>query len=270
MVRRLTSALQRRAGPALGDSPATSDRLQVLAQVFATSSATLLETLPVGHPTVVLDLGCGPGHSTRLLRERFKSADVTGADISAAHLAEAATLVPSARFVRHDVTTMPLPRAPVELAYGRLLLAHVRHPARLVASWTGQLVARGWLVLEDVEWIRTDDTVFLAYLELASALLRSQDTELYAGQLLAAMPSPRGTAVVHTGVATVEPTVAQAAAMFVLDLTALRGEALARIGVDDRTVDELDEALTSRLQDGRRDVITWGMRQVALRRWGGR
>jgi len=124
--------------------------------------------------------------------------------------------------VRHDVTTMPFPRAPVELAYGRLLLAHVRHPARLVESWTGQL--------------------------------------------LAAMPSPRGTAVVHADVDTVEPSVAQAAAVFVLDLTALRGEALACIGVDDRAADELDEALTSRLRDGRRGVITWGMRQVALRR----
>jgi SAM-dependent methyltransferase len=270
MVRRPTSSLTRREDGKADLGAATSDRLQIAAQVFAGSSASLLETLPVGHPTAVLDLGCGPGHSTKLLAERFTSAEVTGVDVSAGYLADAAMLVPTARFVRHDVTTMPLPRAPLELVYGRMVLAELDRPVELVESWSSQLVERGWLVLEDLEWVRADDPAFLSYLELAATTLRAQGRELYAGQLLAAMAPPRGTAVVRAAVSTVTPTAAQSAAMFMLDLAARREQVLSRGLRTEQELDEVEAALAPFLRDTRRSVVTWGVRQMALRRWGGR
>ncbi len=269
MVRRTTTPRRPRGDePAI--VPAASDRLQIAAQIFAPSTVALLDALPAGHPTAVLDLGCGPGHSTKLLAERFTSAEVTGADISAGFLAEAASLVPAARFVRHDVTATPLPRAPLELAYGRLVLADLGHPVGLVERWASQLVERGWLVLEDLEWIRTDEPAFLGYLDVAALSRRAEGKELYAGQLLAAMAPPRGTAVVHAAVRTVTPTAAQVAAMSMLDLAARRDQILTSGTHSEQELDEVEAALAPFLRDARRTVVTFGVRQTALRRWGGR
>jgi trans-aconitate 2-methyltransferase len=49
----------------------------------------LLARVPVTAPTLVVDLGCGPGTLTRTLRERWPAADVLGVDSSEAMIAQA-------------------------------------------------------------------------------------------------------------------------------------------------------------------------------------
>ena len=50
----------------------------------------LLDRIPLGAPGVIYDLGCGSGHLTRLLAERWSSSEVYGLDHSPQMLAEAA------------------------------------------------------------------------------------------------------------------------------------------------------------------------------------
>src|SRR5579863_37803 len=109
---------------AYGDNPVALRRLLLLAKVFAPCSKTLLERLPLHEPGVVIDLGCGPGETTRLLFDHFPRAQTIGIDASPEFVCAAAARQPRAiSFVVGDVTRTPFSGAPADLIYARLLLA---------------------------------------------------------------------------------------------------------------------------------------------------
>lgn len=55
-------------------------------------------------PKRMIDIGCGPGNSTRVIAERFSGAAVTGADFSEAMLKAARENNPDIEFIRFDAT----------------------------------------------------------------------------------------------------------------------------------------------------------------------
>jgi trans-aconitate 2-methyltransferase len=63
----------------------------------------LLARIPHEARSLVFDMGCGPGNTTRLLRARWPAADLTGIDSSAEMLDRAAREVPGARWVQADL-----------------------------------------------------------------------------------------------------------------------------------------------------------------------
>lgn len=64
----------------------------------------LLATIPHSfQPKIVYDLGCGPGNSTILLKERWPQADVFGLDSSPNMLAEARASYPDLNFIEDDI-----------------------------------------------------------------------------------------------------------------------------------------------------------------------
>jgi trans-aconitate 2-methyltransferase len=90
-----------------------------------------------GWPRRVVDLGCGPGTSTRLIVERFPEAEVVGVDNSAAMLAEARRGLPGVRFERADIAEWAPDEAP-DLIFAndslQWLPDHERLFARLIAA----------------------------------------------------------------------------------------------------------------------------------------
>ena len=52
-------------------------------------SIDLVSRIDLGSPATIIDLGCGPGNSTRVLRERWPAARVTGLDSSTAMIEKA-------------------------------------------------------------------------------------------------------------------------------------------------------------------------------------
>lgn len=67
-----------------------------------TQPAIDLANMIKAEPREIIDIGCGPANSTRVLTERFPSAHITGADNSADMLAQAAISCPEADFIFLD------------------------------------------------------------------------------------------------------------------------------------------------------------------------
>ena len=81
----------------------------------------LLAQVPLQSVTNVVDLGCGAGNVTAILRQRFPNANVLGVDGSEAMLGKARTAVPSCHFVRADFATW-IPENPFDLIYSNAAL----------------------------------------------------------------------------------------------------------------------------------------------------
>lgn len=68
-------------------------------------SIDLVARIAVAQPRRIVDLGCGPGNSTRILRSRWPEADVLGLDSSAEMIAAATRAFPRGQWVQADVRT---------------------------------------------------------------------------------------------------------------------------------------------------------------------
>lgn len=64
----------------------------------------LLSRVPLDQPGTVVDLGCGPGNVTPLLRQRWPDAQLLGLDNSDEMLSRAHNAVPDASFEKIDIT----------------------------------------------------------------------------------------------------------------------------------------------------------------------
>jgi trans-aconitate 2-methyltransferase len=249
---------------AYGDNPVALQRLLLLAKVFRPSSEALLRHLPLHEPGVVIDLGCGPGETTRLLFERFPRARMIGIDASPKLVDAAAARQPRAiSFVVGDATRTPFPNAPADLIYARLLLAHLRKPTEVVSNWTEQLRPGGVLALEEVERILTEDQLFQDYLRIATSALRAHGTELFVGPTLNQMEPPTGTEMV-SAIHTLQPSSQDVASVFALNLDTLRQDQSIMANYSQQALDSIAGALGVRAKAMGGPPIAWEMRQVVL------
>ncbi len=63
----------------------------------------LANRIALNHPKYVLDVGCGPGNSTNVLRERFSDAEILGIDSSPDMIAKAQKQYPDMKFQLFNV-----------------------------------------------------------------------------------------------------------------------------------------------------------------------
>jgi SAM-dependent methyltransferase len=248
---------------AFGDSDLASRRLALLAEVFEPSSRAFLRRAGPSGAALAVDLGCGPGFTTRLLAETLAAARTTGMDTSESFLAQARAAVPACAFAAHDVGVVPFPTGPADLLYARFLLCHLPEPLAVLSRWAGQLRAGGRLLCEEVEWIRSEEPAFVDYLALVDQTLAARDQRLYIGEALAGALSG-GARRGSTELCELEVAPADAAGMFALNLETLGQDEVvrARYGAADLA------ALAARLEAIRGGAptasIRWGLRQVVV------
>lgn len=222
------SATIKDASYQFGDSELAAERLGLLAEVFASSSAEFLSGLGGRGPARILDAGCGCGHTTRLLAELFPTALVVGVDNSATFIQRAAS-APHERlqFLEADVSG-DLPGGPYDLVYARYLLAHLPRAFELVQSWAKTLAPDGRIALEENEWIETDEAVFSKYLAIVDRMLAAAGKDLYIGRRLAEYCSWDGLTTADSEVCRVPVDSARTAQMFLMNFRTWRHQDFVR------------------------------------------
>ena len=84
----------------------------------------LLSRIELAAPQLVIDLGCGPGNSTALLKQRWPNAAVTGLDSSANLLDAARRDHPGIDFAEGDIAAWA-PSEPSDVVFANASLFHV-------------------------------------------------------------------------------------------------------------------------------------------------
>ena len=198
------------------------------------------------------------------------SAQTTGAkatiglERSEAHLARAASsALEGTRFVAWDVTELPFPAGRADLIYARLLLAPLKEPREVALSWTTQLHEGGRLVVDEMEWIATEQPVLRTHLDLAASLVASAGAQMCAGPVLAGLNDVDGLRTRLGQITELPVPTARAAAMFAMSLAAWGQTAVAAGLCDRATIADLAAALSQLRSSPATGEITWGLHQAA-------
>lgn len=92
----------------------------------------LLAQVPLTNPRHIVDLGCGPGNSTAIVRERYPSASLTGMDSSPDMLNKARATLPDVTFSQADLATYtPPPGTAVDLLFSNAVFQWLPHATRI-------------------------------------------------------------------------------------------------------------------------------------------
>jgi SAM-dependent methyltransferase len=267
---------------AFGDSDLAAQRLELLAELFAEPTKAFIVQSQLefqsqsgkdagfssssSKPSLALDLGCGPGHTTRLLAELLQCEFTVGIDCSE-HFIELAKRFesPKISFLLHDVTQLPFPSGRPDLIYCRYLLSHLEDPQALVLKWVDQLTPGGLLLVEENERIETTNPAFRFYLEVVEDMLASRGARLYVGPVIDRVPETDRLKRQSSRIRPHRLPTHRAAAMFYMNIQTWKRDPFVTENYSTETMDGLEhdlQRLASRTGDA--IEIEWGLRQVAF------
>jgi len=148
-----------------GTSELAAQRLKSIGDFFNPLAQEFITEYLQPPAEIALDLGCGPGYTTRMLAE-------------ATHAKNA-----ECQFIKHDVTQTPFP-VKAGVIYARFILAHLKDICPIIERWVGELEAGGTLFIEEVEEIFTENPLFKKYLDVNEGLISTQGAVLFAGRIM--------------------------------------------------------------------------------------
>jgi trans-aconitate 2-methyltransferase len=99
-------------------------------------------------PTTVVDLGCGPGNLTTLLRARWPEAEIRGLDSSPEMVAKAHAVDPSISFEVADLRDWARDADPVDVLVSNATLQWVPGHLELLPSLVEAVAPGGWLAFQ--------------------------------------------------------------------------------------------------------------------------
>ncbi|HET7543565.1 MAG TPA: class I SAM-dependent methyltransferase [Polyangiaceae bacterium] len=254
-----------------GDGDVAAERLRLLARVFEPSSSRLLRSLGRPGGALALDLGCGPGSTTRLLAEHVESERVLGLDQSARLLAQATREQGSTRvsFLECDVSTPPftLPAAAATVLYSRFLLTHLREPAQVIRAWASVAEPNALLVLEETAFMTGEHSAFPRYYALVERMQAHYGQRMYIGRELAELTLCDEWSRESADISVAPLPAADMARLHWLNLSTWSNDAFAQQHYDRNQLSALGEELAQiAAGDISAPPVSCGIGQVVLRR----
>ena len=107
----------------------------------------LISRVSLAHPSRVIDLGCGPGNSTAMLRQRWPTAEVVGLDNSREMINAASQAHPDWTWVEGDIAAWTA-AAPFDLVFSNAALHWVANHAELMPHLLRQVGPQGALAIQ--------------------------------------------------------------------------------------------------------------------------
>ncbi|MGH7120630.1 MAG: trans-aconitate 2-methyltransferase [Acetobacteraceae bacterium] len=107
----------------------------------------LLARIPLAAPAQVIDLGCGAGNVTAMLKARWPEADILGVDASESMLASARQALPGCRFELADIARFEPARRP-DLIYSNAALHWLADHRKLFPRLVSELAPGGFLAVQ--------------------------------------------------------------------------------------------------------------------------
>jgi ubiquinone/menaquinone biosynthesis C-methylase UbiE len=154
-----TTETERPQAPyALGHTPEEYERLRMQARAWDTATGRLLDEVGLARGASCLDAGCGPGETMRAMAERVGPAGrVLGLDADPAIGEMTLAMLHGAghrqcAFQAQDITAAdPVPGAPFDLVYARLLLFHLAERTDVLARLWDAVTPGGHLLVQDYD-----------------------------------------------------------------------------------------------------------------------
>ncbi|HWA46276.1 MAG TPA: trans-aconitate 2-methyltransferase [Hypericibacter adhaerens] len=132
-------------------SPAKPDWQPALYKRFAGErerpALDLIQRVPLDRPDFILDVGCGAGNVTALLRERWPQSRLLGMDNSPAMLTAARRLLPEVAFVEGDAARWTPPEPP-DLLFTNAVLQWLPHHETLFPRLFGLVRPGGVMAVQ--------------------------------------------------------------------------------------------------------------------------
>ncbi len=188
-----------------GETDTAAQRLALLASAYQPATQAFLDEWGPREPEHAVDLGCGPGHTTRLVHRTLRPRWTTGVDASARFLQDAQRASEEGiEFVCHDVTQEPFPTASADVFFCRFLLTHLHDPGTALRTWAAAARPGARLLVQETAWLRADDPVIARYYEMLAALQSGYGQSSEVGAELEARVRSRGWKILSSRLAVIQ------------------------------------------------------------------
>jgi trans-aconitate 2-methyltransferase len=251
-----------------GDSDQARTRLRRLAELYEPETRELLQHSRVRSPRLAVDLGCGPGWSTRLLKEVVNADRTIGLDASERYVTDARGNHSSElEFQVHDIARAPFPIPAPDVLFCRFLLTHLSSPGEVLTTWASVAAPGSLLFIHETESLETDHPALRRYYEILAQLQRHYGQNLLIGSVLNACFENSGWRLVDSKRRILEKPAAKMAELHLANLRTWRHDEYARQSFDASEIDSLDASL-ARIVNGSENggVVLNAARQIVARR----
>jgi trans-aconitate 2-methyltransferase len=252
-----------------GDNDQASARLRRLAELYEPETRELLQQCGARSPQLAVDLGCGPGWSTRLLREVLDAERTVGLDASERYVAEARRNNSDRRvkFEVHDIVHVPFPVAAPDVLLCRFLLTHLREPGEVLANWASVAAPSGRLMVHETEALETEHPRLRRYYELVERLQQHYGQTLRVGAVLEGCFADTGWKLIESRRRVVERPARSLAQLHLANLRTWRHDEFACRSFDLGEIDLIEgslEKIASGVEDA--GVVVNAARQIVAQR----